>query len=70
MGLKGKVRVNKAGCLDACQYGPAMVVYPDEVWYSYANENDVREIVESHLGRGEVVERLLLSKKRTVKTSS
>ena len=66
----GGVRVNASGCLDRCAEGPVVVIYPDEVWYSYANEDDVREIVESHLVRGEVVERLLLPEKRTVKTNS
>lgn len=55
---KGKVRVNKAGCLDRCDEGPCVVVYPDGVWYTYVDEHDVDEIVESHLVRGEVVERL------------
>lgn len=55
---KGKVRVNKAGCLDRCDEGPCVVVYPEGVWYTYVDEHDVDEIVESHLVRGEVVERL------------
>lgn len=55
---KGKVRVNKAGCLDRCDEGPCAVVYPEGVWYTYVDEHDVDEIVESHLLRGEVVERL------------
>ncbi|MCK6429604.1 (2Fe-2S) ferredoxin domain-containing protein [Betaproteobacteria bacterium PRO7] len=55
---KGKVRVNKAGCLDRCDEGPCVVVYPEGVWYTYVDEHDIDEIVESHLVRGEVVERL------------
>lgn len=55
---KGKVRVNKAGCLDRCDVGPCVVVYPEGVWYTYVDAHDVDEIVESHLLRGEVVERL------------
>ncbi len=55
----GKVRVNKAGCLDRCQGGPVAVVYPEGVWYSYVDGNDIDEIVESHLKNGKVVERLL-----------
>jgi (2Fe-2S) ferredoxin len=54
----GKVRVNKAGCLDRCAAGPVCVVYPDAVWYSYVDEHDIEEIVESHLKNGVVVERL------------
>ena len=55
----GKVRVNKAGCLDRCSVGPVAVVYPDEVWYTYVDTHDIDEIVESHLKNGKVVERLL-----------
>lgn len=56
----GKVRVNKAGCLDRCAGGPVVVVYPQGVWYTYVDEKDIDEIVDSHLARGQVVERLLL----------
>lgn len=62
MGLlgPGKVRVNKAGCLDRCAGGPVAVVYPDAVWYSFVDNSDIDEIVERHLKHGEVVERLVL----------
>ncbi len=55
----GKVRVNKAGCLDRCAAGPVAVVYPEAVWYSYVDASDIDEIVESHLKNGQVVQRLL-----------
>ena len=55
----GKVRVNKSGCLDRCQGAPVAVVYPDGVWYSYVDNEDIDEIVESHLKNGRIVERLL-----------
>lgn len=55
----GQVRVNKAGCLDRCAAGPVAVVYPEAVWYSYVDEQDIEEIVESHLKNGRIVERLL-----------
>ncbi|MDB5889900.1 MAG: (2Fe-2S) ferredoxin protein [Polaromonas sp.] len=55
----GKVRVNKAGCLDRCAGGPVAVVYPEAVWYTYVDKHDIDEIVESHLKNGKVVERLL-----------
>ncbi|TNF60619.1 MAG: (2Fe-2S) ferredoxin domain-containing protein [Burkholderiales bacterium] len=55
----GKVRVNKAGCLDRCAGGPIAVVYPEAVWYSYVDESDIDEIVQSHLRDGRIVERLL-----------
>ena len=56
----GKVRVNKAGCLDRCAGGPVAVVYPEATWYTYVDKEDIDEIVESHLKNGKVVERLLL----------
>lgn len=56
----GKVRVNKAGCLDRCELGPVAVVYPEGIWYTFVDEEDIDEIVESHLRDGQVVERLRL----------
>ena len=55
----GKVRVNKAGCLDRCAAGPVAVVYPEGVWYTYIDNADIDEIVESHLKNGKIVERLV-----------
>ena len=55
----GKVRVNKAGCLDRCAGGPIAVVYPEAVWYTYVDQDDIDEIVQSHLRDGVVVQRLL-----------
>jgi (2Fe-2S) ferredoxin len=56
----GKVRINKAGCLDRCEEGPVLVIYPEAVWYTYVDEQDIDEIVDSHLINGKVVERLKL----------
>ncbi|MES2186243.1 MAG: (2Fe-2S) ferredoxin domain-containing protein [Pseudomonadota bacterium] len=56
----GKVRVNKAGCLDRCAGGPVAVVYPEGTWYTFVDLADIDEIVDSHLQHGKVVERLLL----------
>jgi (2Fe-2S) ferredoxin len=56
-GVEG-VRANAAGCLDACERGPAAVVYPDDVWYGPVTPADAREIVERHLIGGVPVERL------------
>jgi (2Fe-2S) ferredoxin len=56
----GGVRVNRAGCLDRCAGGPVLVVYPEATWYTFVDESDIDEIVETHLGRGQVVERLML----------
>ena len=55
----GKVRVNKAGCLDRCAAGPVAVVYPEGTWYTFIDNEDIDEIVESHLKNGQIVERLL-----------
>jgi (2Fe-2S) ferredoxin len=52
--------VNKAGCLDRCELGPVAVVYPDAVWYTFVDEHDIDEIVDSHLRDGRPVERLKL----------
>jgi len=55
---KGKVRVNSAGCLDRCDEGPVLVVYPEAVWYTYVDKEDIDEIVSEHLQHGRIVERL------------
>ena len=54
----GKVRINKAGCMDRCDTGPVLVVYPEGVWYSYVDNEDIEEIIQEHLVHGRVVERL------------
>jgi (2Fe-2S) ferredoxin len=59
-GLKGVIRANSAGCLDACAFGPTVVVYPEGVWYGRVQPEDVPEIVERHLVGGVPVERLRL----------
>ena len=59
-GLGHRVRANLAGCLNQCQFGPTMVIYPEGVWYTYKNEDDIDEILTRHVIGGERVERLLL----------
>jgi (2Fe-2S) ferredoxin len=54
----GKVRINKSGCLDRCEEGPVIVVYPEGVWYTFVDNTDVDEIIDSHLVGGKVVDRL------------
>lgn len=56
----GKVRINQSGCLDRCDEGPCLVVYPEGTWYTYLDEADVDEIIDEHLVKGRVVERLRL----------
>jgi (2Fe-2S) ferredoxin len=57
-GLEGKVRANKAGCLDQCAKGPSVVIYPEGVWYTVQTENDVKEIVQKHIIKGHPVKHL------------
>lgn len=59
-GLAQAVRANNAGCLDQCDYGVTVVVYPEQVWYGHVTPEDIPEIVEKHLIGGEVVTRLLI----------
>jgi (2Fe-2S) ferredoxin len=62
LGLAGKggVRINSAGCLDRCESGPVMVVYPAGTWYTYVDREDVEEIIQEHLVNGRPVPRLQL----------
>ena len=57
---EGKVRINRSGCLDRCELGPVMVVYPQAIWYTFVDNDDIDEIIESHLINGKVVERLVV----------
>lgn len=59
-GLKETVRANRAGCLDQCEHGPTVVVYPEGVWYGGVKPEDVAEIVESHIINKTPVTRLML----------
>ena len=55
-----QIRVNNAGCLNRCELGPVIVVYPEAVWYTYIDRSDLDEIIEEHLINGRTVERLKL----------
>jgi (2Fe-2S) ferredoxin len=55
---EGKVRINQSGCLDRCKEGPVMVIYPEAVWYTYVDRDDIDEIIDEHLVHGRVVSRL------------
>lgn len=63
-GLHGRMRANASGCLDACEYGISVVVYPDSVWYGGVTVDDVDEIIESHLLNDIPVQRLLIPDER------
>lgn len=62
--LNLQFRSNKSGCLDACEFGPVVVVYPDAVWYGGVSADDVEEIIERHIVGGEPVERLVIQDER------
>ncbi len=55
------IRINLSGCLNMCEHGPVMVVYPEGVWYHYETEADIDEILDRHVLRGERVPRLLIT---------
>lgn len=59
-GLQKIIRANNAGCLDACEHGVTLLVYPEQVWYGHVTPDDIPEIIEKHLIGGEVVERLMI----------
>jgi len=59
------VRINAAGCLDRCELGPTMVIYPEAVWYTYASTEDLDEILETHIVGGGWVARLMLHPDQT-----
>ncbi|MDX8385077.1 MAG: (2Fe-2S) ferredoxin domain-containing protein [Gallionella sp.] len=53
-----RIRINSAGCLDRCDEGPVIVIYPEAIWYTFVDEQDLDEIIVEHLQHGRVVERL------------
>ncbi|MEO5363492.1 MAG: hypothetical protein H7838_07700 [Magnetococcus sp. DMHC-8] len=57
----GRIRINTSGCLDRCELGPVLVVYPQGIWYHYRTQSDLDEILERHIIGGEPVQRLLLT---------
>jgi (2Fe-2S) ferredoxin len=63
-GLKGRVRINTAGCLDQCAHGVTVVVYPEAVWYGAVTVEDADEIFNSHVIGGRPVERLRIPNMR------
>lgn len=59
LGLRN-VRINSAGCLDRCELGPTLVIYPEGVWYSCPTKADIDEVLQTHMLKGQRVERLML----------
>ena len=64
LGLSPSVRANAAGCLDACEYGVTVLVYPEQIWYGSVTVNDVEEIIQKHIIKNQPVDRLKISDKR------
>lgn len=63
-GITSAVRANNAGCLDACEYGISMVIYPEGIWYGGVKKEDIEEIIDRTIINGEVVQRLLMPNQR------
>jgi (2Fe-2S) ferredoxin len=61
LGLEPRIRINAAGCLDRCELGPTLVIYPEGVWYTYHSPADVDEILQAHIVEGRRVDRLMLT---------
>ncbi|MCX8105606.1 MAG: (2Fe-2S) ferredoxin domain-containing protein [Ignavibacterium album] len=64
LGLNSSVRANTSGCLDACEFGVTVVVYPEQIWYGGVKTEDVEEIIQNHILNDKPVERLLINDKR------
>lgn len=64
-GLKKEIRANAAGCLDHCEFGPVVVIYPEGVWYQVPTVKDAKEIFDSHIEGGKIVERLAIYPKKS-----
>ena len=56
----GEIVLTDCGSVGFCSIGPAVLVYPEGIWYAQVQPEDVREIIEEHLEKGNVVERLAL----------
>ena len=63
-GLRGRIRINSAGCLDQCEHGITIVIYPEAVWYGHVTVEDVDELFNEHVLNGRPVERLRLAHMR------
>ena len=67
-GLRGRIRINSAGCLDQCAHGVTIVIYPEAVWYGHVTLADVDELFDEHVLNGRPVERLRLAHMREAAT--
>jgi len=64
LGLNSEIRANGAGCLDACEFGVSIVIYPEQIWYGAVIKEDVDEIIQSHIIDNNPVERLKITHPR------
>lgn len=64
LGLNTEVRANASGCLDACEFGATVVIYPEQIWYGGVTENDVDEIINEHIIKNRPVKRLMIDDSR------
>lgn len=60
LNLNLKMRANASGCLDACEHGAVVLIYPEQTWYGNVTINDVDEIIEKHILNNEIIERLTI----------
>ncbi len=60
-GLKGRVRANMAGCLDQCEHGPNLVIYPQGIWYGGVRIEDVPRIIDETIVKAVVLEDLVIA---------
>lgn len=70
LGQTSEVRANKSGCLDACELGPIVLVYPEQIWYGGVTVDDVEEIIQEHIIGNKPVERLMIKDKKFNKDSN
>lgn len=68
--LNNNIRTNSSGCLDACEFGPTIVIYPEQVWYGGVKLEDVEEIIQSHILNNKIVERIIIRDERFHKDGS
>ncbi len=64
LGLNSDIRSNSSGCLDACEFGATVLIYPEQIWYGRVSLDDVEEIIQSHIINDKPVARLLITDKR------
>ncbi|MCZ7613295.1 MAG: hypothetical protein M5T52_07100 [Ignavibacteriaceae bacterium] len=68
LGLNAEIRANAAGCLDACEHGVTVVVYPEQIWYGKVLVDDVETIIQEHILKNNPVERLKIKDAKFNKT--